>query len=303
MDPDAEEFYDALIYSVGYEARSRHVAEVLRLRCQRLVALGFLSHHTLSFDVNARWAKKYAHWFECLPAQEIVGTVEEQILKAVETAEGRVRIAVDVSSFSRDRLGSVILATLAVAADQPEAVVHFLYAPARFSRSPAADVGEIGVADLIDGFVGWAFDPAQATVAIVGLGYEPGRALGAIELLEPGRLALYLPRGIDGRFDRASETANAGLLGPVSRDVREYRVLRPRTLYGELAEIASGLPDLRPVFVPFGPKVFACCAMLVSALAEEAVPVWRISGGELEPPRQRSAVGEIAGLEVAFLAI
>ena len=54
---------------------------------------------------------------------------------------------------------------------------------------------------------GWSTRPEQPLGAILSLGCEPGLALGALQFLEPDKVWVFPPLGIDPNFDKAREQA------------------------------------------------------------------------------------------------
>src|SRR5262249_8833739 len=159
------------------------------------------------------------------------------------------------SSFSRDRLGALLSLLLNATQRGDVEELRILYAPAAFSTALVPDSPTlIGSAELLGGFEGPLVDPDRAVTAIVGLGYEPGRALGAVELLEPQRTVLLRPVGVDSRYDKQVAKVNAALLGGHGGSVPlEYDVLQPRVLLEELRRLLRGISTYeRAVLVPLG---------------------------------------------------
>ena len=59
--------------------------------------------------------------------------------------------------------------------------ISFLYALGKFSPPPSAQSLNAHVGPVLPAFAGWSMEPDTPPVAIIGLGYEEDRALGAVE--------------------------------------------------------------------------------------------------------------------------
>ena len=176
----------------------------------------------------------------------------------------------------RDRLGAIIWSIVSEVPHAEVAEVDLIYAPAAFRRPRRVDLQPSVRASLIDHFEGWSADPSLPTRAIVGLGYEPGRAVGAIEFLEPSLIDFFIPKGFDPRYEECVRRSNDGLLA--SSDAVSsfaYTLREPHRLMTRLLSVVEGgaRAGYRPLLLPLGPKIYAAGAFVASALAEERVPV------------------------------
>jgi hypothetical protein len=59
------------------------------------------------------------------------------------------------------------------------------------------------------------------------------------------------------------------------------------------------LKSFNVIVLPFGPKIFTLCSLLVAGL-HPTVSVWRVSAGGAERPVNRRASGRITCLTVTF---
>jgi len=151
----------------------------------------------------------------------------------------------------------------------------------------------------VQGFAGLSF-PHRATALVVGLGYDPGRALGIHEELDPNVVASFVARpAVDVRYERSTLEANRDFLELVDEALRfEYPILDFLTTFQRLDGICRGLSaEAGTVLVPLGPKIFALASFLVAARQRE-VSVWRVSAGTRADPVDRAAAGPVvaAGL-------
>jgi hypothetical protein len=180
--------------------------------------------------------------------------------------------------------------------------VDFVYSIAAYQDPPRpasrnADAGPVSPA-----FAGWWTQPERSLSAIVGLGYEQDKALGAVEHLQISEIWVLRPMSVIGEYDEALLKANSKLLEFVPQFRRlPYRVDQPYDTFHRLESLVNALiRESNPVLLPFGPKIFSLCALLCSCLHRE-VPVWRISAGRFGTPRDVIAHGAIYGIRVQFM--
>lgn len=283
--------FDLLLVALGYEQRSRAFAELYRGRVGRRVALAFDDNRVLDYDVNHRLLSDMG--FECFPAsdKEFSRTLKEIIADTKCANASKFLVCIDISSFTRSRLAAILQCLVARAAHQ-EVVATWYYSLASHSISDRDDQPFCAIGPVSPMFAGWSFRPAVPTSAIVGLGYEAGRAIGALEQLQADKTWLYQPSSPIGEYKQDLEFANKVLINSVPGDRwSEYSVLDPVRLFQILESQVYGLlRSSRPAILPFGPKIFALVAMLVSLVHPE-LSVWRASSGEPENPVNRLASG------------
>jgi hypothetical protein len=293
--------YDAVVVTAGFESRSIHAAKSLDLIAERRIACAFAERHVGRFEENKRWLlsrdfvvsevmeSEVEDWATTLVDQVARGSTDREVLS----------ICVDISSMTRFRLASILNAILQLKDWTVE--VDFLYSVAKWS--PPSNEGEtiLRAGAVSPVFAGWSVPTDTPIVAIIGLGYEPDKAVGAYEYLEATDVWAFLPDGEDIRYMEDLNRANRSLLSrlDVRKQVR-YRVDQPVACFGILESIVYGLlSNSRPVLLPFGPKIFALCAMLVACLHRD-VPVWRISSEQSGEPVEREASGKVIGMRTVF---
>lgn len=286
--------WDVLVGAVGYEHRSRHVplrwAEGSRIR----LASAFDTHRTLSYADN--WAALADGGFDIEEHAE--GEIRQWLYKRLLEVQARrhspLRLAIDVSSFSRSRLAELVLAAADIATMR-DVAIDFGYAPATFMPPAEADTVIEVLGPVVPEFAGWTDEPGMPTTCIIGLGYEPERAVGALEYLEPVGAWAFTPTGVDDRYDHSLEKANETVWDANPRPVRiVYGVHQPLWTFVQLESLVFGLKRMtRPVLVPFGPKIFAAMCLLAALSHQPQTAVWRVSGGKSEQPVDRKAIGPV----------
>jgi hypothetical protein len=277
LDDLASRRYDALLCSHGYETRSRTIAERLGGEFE-LKAAGYCHGHQGAFEENRKVIDALGG--------EVLEFEESEFEPWVRSwlSDDRLRsVAVDISSMSRPRIAAVVHAV--TNGPNTNLVVDFLYVPQRYSGAPVPVDATTALEPVTPAFAGWDADVERPLVMIFGLGFEPIRAAGAIDELEPTLSIPYFPRGADDSFIADVERANESVLR--LQDVapaRSYELADPFRCFAELDAWVSHYQEeeSRPLFLPLGPKIFALLCMLVAVAREPVTPVWRISPGPLE---------------------
>jgi hypothetical protein len=204
---------------------------------------------------------------------------------------------------NRVRIAAVVQA-LAEVTPRGAVAVEFLYAPAVFDPPQALPEGVITLAPVSAYFSG-DLQPGSTPVALVGVGYEPNKAAGALSNLEIPGGAAYIPTGPDERFRAAVLDANRGLLeGSEPPEQIDYEVLDPFDCIDALDGAARALlqGDAAPVLIPLGPKIFALSSCITAALHHPRVQVWRASFNAGEHAIEREADKWVCGIEVEVAA-
>jgi len=142
---------------------------------------------------------------------------------------------------------------------------------------------------------GWSSQPEVPLGVIFGLGCEPGLALGALQLLEPRKAWAFEPKGTDSQYDHAMRNANEDLGQIFDVTSFGYEIVKPSSVRGRLEALINSIaPDFRVIVVPFGPKIFAWCAIFTIAFSRRRTTgVWAFSSKEQAIPVDRDAEGHV----------
>jgi len=297
--------YDAVIAALGYEKRARRISEKLADRTEAKVAIAFSDHTDRDdYKENERFFESADFAIERLGQLKISGWMKSWLAALAENSDRPLSLAIDVSSLSRVRIARLLAPLTAHKLDSPVSV-DFLYTPAGYE--PAGVEPEITEVNgpVTEWFSGWAPNPRRAVVAFVGLGYEPDRATGAIEHIEPGFIWAFTPGGEDARYDDAMHEANKWLfedLQEMEDRILGYEVNDPFACYATLEGLVFDelLRGRRPVLVPMGPKIFALVSMLVALRHRPWPAVWRLSPGDYAAALPRDSGGKLVGIRVVF---
>ena len=209
----------------------------------------------------------------------------------------RIQIALDISCMPRQLMAEVLLAILRMAKVY-EYEITFLYSLASFTM-PASDIAPNEAIEPVSPlFSGWPSEQALPTSLITGIGYEPEKAEGASEYLDPSEQWGFIPMSPVSEFLAELEKNNNNLISRIASEGRtiRYQVSEPSRTFGQLEIIISDLlRRSNPILLPFGPKIFfALC--LLHGLRHPEVGVWHVTGESNEVPVDRQA----SGVEVGF---
>lgn len=302
LDPEevSQGQYAAFLATVGYEQRARHACQQLEPQAAMKAAPAFAERHTCDFDENLRWFRGAGYDVRVVKDDKAESWAQGWLAGVAKDAKNHIRIGVDVSSMSRLRLASIVAAIMWLD-NTMRVTVDFVYSLARWSAPSEEPEPIVSAGPVLPFFAGWSTEPDSTVVAVVGLGYEPDKAVGAYEFLEATRLWAFLPTSGDPQYTRDVNRANESLLRRVPATARiTYDVNQPLTCFGTLESVVSGAVEYgRPVLLPFGPKIFALSCLLVGCVHRD-IPVWRISSGQYGLALDRVASGEIVGLRAVF---
>jgi hypothetical protein len=292
--------YDAVVAAVGFEARSRAVAEILQPSGKRSAACAFPDQKELCYYDNLDWYTKSGYSVQERNDEDFGKWFEDFLLDIREDDVDEYKVAIDVSSVTRLRL-AIMVDILRRRQDEKPVVVDFIYSIARFSSPPDSDVPNVHVGPVLKSFAGWSLNTDQPAVAIVGLGYEENKALGAVEHLQASQVWAFTPTSPVQEYKKAMELANSVLFDTIPRENRIlYRAEQPIECFVSLESLTERcLRSSGVVLLPFGPKIFSVCALLVASIHVDAA-VWRVSAGGAEPARNRVASEYFCGLRTIF---
>src|ERR1039458_9770627 len=290
--------YDLFLAAVGYEARARYMVQELVPNARRKVALAFSRDKVLDYSANLVYLSKAGYSIQELEDGEIESWFRNELISVTSDSDREIRLGIDISSLSRIRIATVFDVIRSLAAQIGRSVVtDWYYSIARYSAPPRGFVPIAVVGPVLPSFAGWTNEPERPLVAVVGLGYEEDKALGAVEHVQASAAWAMKPISLDPRYDVAVTLANRRFLDSVRPEqVMDYRVEQPIDCFGMLESVVYGLlKSFNVIVLPFGPKVFTLCSLLVAGV-HPTVSIWRVSAGGAERPVNRRASGRITCL-------
>jgi hypothetical protein len=291
--------YDIVIAAVGYEPRSRAIAEHLPMP-EHGLAIPFLDQQEHAFKENKELFEKRGYNTPELSHDEQPEFVRQWVLERWRAAQlvGELRIAVDISSMTRRRMATLVevISSLDPAV---RVLTDYLYTPQIYREPPPEPLATLTIGPVTPEFAGWTPDLDTPTCAVVGLGYEANTAAGAAEFLDADRAIAYAPRGRDPRFRADVDRANESISDYASV-IKAYEIEDPLGLLLDLDRLAAGVTrHSRLLFVPLGPKIFALCSLLVARLYRPRIAVWRVRNSELRAPQYIESAGRVCGLRAS----
>ena len=297
--------YDIFLAAVGYEARARYVVQKLRPNARRKVALAFPHSKVLDYSANLSYLSKAGYDVHELEDGKIESWFRDEFISVTSDSESEIRVGIDISSLSRIRIATVFDVIRSLSAQIGlRVIVDWYYSIARYSVPQRGFVPNAIVGPVLPSFAGWTNEPERPLVAVVGLGYEEDKALGAVEHVQASAAYAMKPISLDPRYDVAVTLANRRFLDSVRpNQVLDYRIEQPIDCFGMLESVVYGLlRSFNVIVLPFGPKVFTLCSLLVAGL-HPTVSIWRVSAGGADIPVNRRASGRIACLTATFAAL
>jgi hypothetical protein len=285
-----DKHFDAAIVALGYEKRCRWAAETLGISATEKIGIEFGYLRVKSYFHNRQYFEG-AGW--AIYENSLVSDPNFLARKIVNSVRGTsvCRVFVDISSMSREMMANVVL-SIHQAQRQISVELQMAYCPAVFSGS-YAPAPIRSAAPIRPELAGWSSRPDLPLGILMGLGCEPGLALGALQFLEPNKAWVYRPQGFDERFERALTKANEHIEDIFDVTKFDYDLADPALTRGKIVALLNSVsPSFRIVSIPFGPKVFSWL-ILVSVILEHkpSIGIWSFSSKEHAVAVDRDASG------------
>jgi hypothetical protein len=267
-----------MLCSLGYETRSI-AAATHRSAVSPLFAIGFPGTRDEVYERNRNLLSEDGAQLDELDDDAFATWVAGWLEK------GWKRIAIDISSMNRSRIAATVQALQWT--NNEQLVVDFLYVPQRYESGPPKTLAASALEPVTPEFAGWYTDTGSPLVVLFGLGFEPLRAAGAIDMLEPERAIPFFPVGSESQFIDDVERNNHNVFDlPMVEAYRRYQIAEPFACFAELDSLVSlyAEQETRLLLLPLGPKIFALICILVASTRDPLIPVWRVSRGAREDP-------------------
>jgi len=281
---------DLILVASGYESRSRYIAELTKdtINDKTLKhSWAFVEHsNTETRKVNDRLLKSLNYRSTSLKEGALGAASSLFIDDIAQLPSKPLHVLIDISSMTRAWYGGIVRALMQLQHSSTIAT-RFVYVPAEYS-DPPANYPPNEVLAPVPGFTSLSL-PDKPTALIIGLGYDPDRALGLNDHLDPQMTLLFhADPGSDPRYARKVVDVNKGLIEIVGRHrLFSYPLDDSVAIYKLLESASRGLlRDWRLVLCSLGPKPFGLICFLLAAYYEE-ISIWRVSAGAREAPVDR----------------
>lgn len=227
--------------------------------------------------------------------------VDESLLLSICRSIEYRSVLIDISCMSRSAMAAVVHTLVSGTNSGFQLTVvysHAVFAPPRSSTGLNQEIEPVH-----DKFAGWPVSQSAPTSLIIGLGYEPSKAEGASEFLDPSEQWAFIPTSRIPQYLVALARNNANFirrLEKINRTVK-YDLHEPSETFGLLELIVTDLLGRsNPVLLPFGPKIFfALC--LLSGLIHPEVGIWHVrERGDERDMTNVTASGDEVGFMVGL---
>lgn len=224
-----------------------------------------------------------------LTMAQAINRLQEIAQKKLADGYQMITLVVDVSCLPRGEQGA-LFAALGELAGQIDIHLVIGYSLSRYTPPPQKWARSVTqVAPVHASFAGWG-DPLMPIHVVVGLGYEAGKAFGAVQYLEPAHCTPLMPKSPEERFLVSVDEQNRDFLKRHPNPLR-YEVMQPARTYLSLISLLSGiLRDHRAILLPFGPKILFALSLL-AGLVYPQVSVWYVEGEDNQQSDEGSPSG------------
>jgi hypothetical protein len=294
------QLFDVFLGCISYESRCLNVFSKTRRKQSYRI---FLDRQDTSAVAqrSRKIASRMSEILKCADdLKEVEAGVFNELACRASTDEVPLAILLDISSMPRPYIAAVLSAICSVADIRPIRLL-VTYSLAKYTPPPSSISPNATVSPVHKKFAGWTDDPGKSVAAVVGLGYERHKAMGAVEYLQSSEWWLFLPLSAESKFRTQVNKHNKLLCEATPKDrLFEYDLHSPlKTLVVLETLISSIKKSFKPALLPFGPKIFFFLS-LITALVHPEASVWYVSGEADDPKIDRAASGHVIGLEIEF---
>jgi hypothetical protein len=247
-------------------------------------------------DIYPTWSKKAdLISLEMKDGELLDDSWEEGFRELLESTKNKIEplsILLDISSMPRCVMAGITAMLDDFTESNSEINIVVAYCLAKYSPPSDRYFANKKVKPVHHHFTGFALDPGLPVAAVVGLGYEKGKALGAVEYIQSAHSWIFIPVSEEKKYYKKVEQHNQTILKSVSeRQKFVYSVHSPIHVLSKLESLVSILVSThKTVLLPFGPKIFFFCSLLTS-LVHKRCAVWDVSG---ESPKSKADVSPSA---------
>lgn len=292
--------YGAFIGFMCMEARSLEIHKTKSHQIDKALFLEDCSTVDLTMGLDTRLINSVEVSMAALAMKENSGRhreVENKIMQWLEHIAPADNVLLDVSSMPRDVIASVFQALEWWCKPRGEVRVTIGYCLAKYTPPPESTPHNKAVKYVHPRFAGGQMNTGLPVAAITGLGYEKGKALGAVEYLQSDDWWAFIPESSEEKYLNEVKQHNIEFLRGCGSDrVLTYQVGSPLMTLFTIESLVAGMKGkYKPVLLPFGPKIFFACALLVAMIRSEC-SVFYVTGEDSEQSSDRVATKDIMGL-------
>jgi hypothetical protein len=209
-------------------------------------------------------------------------------------------VLVDISCMSRSTMASVVHTLISESVQSFQ--LNFIYSQAAFiPPKPSTGVNH-EIEPVHENCAGWPVSQSAPTSLIIGLGYEPSKAEGASEFLDPSEQWAFIPTSKIPQYLSTLARNNNNFikrLEKINRTIK-YDLHHPSETFGLIELVVTDLLGRsNPVLLPFGPKIFFILCLL-SGLIHPEIGIWHVK--EMERDKNIANV-DASGEEIGFMVV
>lgn len=284
--------FDLAFAAVGYERRCRWVTEQFDIGAKHSIGLkfGYLTEGAYEDNLNFFTNRNY-DFVEGIGDE--APTLIAEAIRSVNSGTRCLTVFVDISSMSREMIANVVLG-IELARSAREIRITSSYAHSKFLGSyKLAPITQ--ASPIKPSLAGWSSRPEDPLGVVFGLGCEPGLALGALQYLEPEKVWLFSPSGIDTAFDNELKRVNTNIDDIFNITPFDYNITSPTLTRGKVEALLNSIDGyFRIVIVPLGPKIFSWLAIsTIVFMQRNHIGVWNFSSKGHALPIDREADGNV----------
>lgn len=299
---DAYERTDFFVGCIGYEDRSTFLLR--ESFCAPGISHILFDYHAVnagglglcSYDRNVEIANRVG------PKIERDFEAFLKLFSAELEAKEDATLVIDITSFDRAKLAGLILEVFRL--KRAPRQVRLMYSPRSFEHFEVLKFDVVqSFGPVLPEFFGSADGFEKPLSLILGAGYEYGKAVGAVDTLEPDHIYCFRPTGTDPRFDEEIDRANVNFsFISTQENIFRYDLNDAYSLYSDLRKLIEHESVEQSVLVlPMGPKLFAALCLLIATAMHPRVMVWRhstVSASQPETITDARTTGSV--VEFAF---
>ena len=271
--------FDLLVVASGFESRSRSfMTRNKHISSERSIFLGFSDRVLHSREDNDAYFRRL-NFEERTEDQGSLHAIFSIVKEVIDSStRPHLRILVDYSCMTRSWYGGLLSLLTRYKSPMRTVDIYFVYTPPVYRQPEPYSPNES--IEPVPGFCSLGM-PDRDLAVVVGVGYEPDRAIGLVEYLEPSDTwVFYSDPPIDDRYLPMLQHSNESLFSWVEEDhLVPYPMPNLSATYSLLSGLVNRLADSkRVVIAPLGPKPFALISFLV-AMTIPGIDVWRVTAG------------------------
>lgn len=282
--------FDLAIFGIGFESRSIDSVPELIKNARKSIAMGYsINTEIFNYQSNLSTFRSYGATIIEGDDTQCLAAAMPHIQKA--TRNGPANILVDISVMSRHKFSSLLYQIMQSL--HKGSKLSITYSLSEFIQPPddATPIRYLG--EIIPPLIGSLGDLSMPSSVIFCLGYEPGKASGVVNYLDPDCVYLFIPNSPIPEFKQAVEENNSELIANTPEsNIFEYDVCNPYSTYLSLRSLTLSIREFsRPLIIPLGPKIIASLSLILGIELTPELPIWRVSSELLEKPVDRKASG------------